>query len=53
MVDPPYPLEHGTVPRLLIRSRLHSQEGPGMFYTVRIFFYGKRNLVHVYPASYV
>ena len=53
MVDPPYPLEYGTVPRLLVRYRLNSQEGKGMFYTVRTFFYGKRSLVHVYPASYV
>jgi len=53
MVDPPYPLKYGTVPRLLIRSRLNSQEGTGMLYTVRTFFFGKRNLFYVYPASYV
>ena len=39
MVDPPYPLEYGTVPRLLIRSTLNSQEGTGMLYIVRTFFY--------------
>lgn len=53
MVDPPYPLEYGTVPRLLIRSTLNSQEGTGMLYTVRTFFCGKRNLVYVYSVSYV
>ena len=38
MVDPPYPLEYGTGPRLLIRSTLNSQEGTGMLYTVRDIF---------------
>ena len=42
MVDPPYPLEYGTVPRLLIRSTLNFQEGTGMLYTVRTFFLWKR-----------
>ena len=37
MVDPPYPLEYGTVPRRLIRSTLNSQEGTGMLYTCLLY----------------